>query len=118
MHGDLHPLGNLLTGPAGEITILDWAECAPGLPAGDISYLLTTVAAADRVERDRAVLADYRAALAGHGIDYPAEQCEWDFRFAILTGLLQSVLQDSPRWLRATLPTAQAWRCAELLPPA
>jgi Ser/Thr protein kinase RdoA (MazF antagonist) len=114
-HGDLH-LGNVFR-RADTVTFIDWAEHKPALPAYDVAYLLIGMdSPADRLTRDEDVLRRYHQRLVSR-IDtgYEFAQCRWDFRFALLTNLFQSVLQNSLRWFLTTTPIVRAWRCAELL---
>jgi len=46
---------------------------------------------------------------------YSWDQCVWDYRFALLTNLLQCVLQGSLPLLRRTVAIIDAWRCDDLL---
>jgi hypothetical protein len=116
IHGDLHLLGNVYRHrETGAVRFIDWADCKPGLGPHDIAYSLISADTEDRKARDTALLRRYHGRLHALGIDtYPWPLCVWDYRFALLTNLLQCVLQDSPHWLRKTSAIAQVWECDRL----
>jgi len=81
----------------------------------DVAYALISAGTEDRTTRDTALLRRYHDRLRAAGITgYPWPLCVWDYRFALLTNLLQYVLQDSLRWLRKTTAIAQVWECDRL----
>jgi hypothetical protein len=114
IHGDFHLIGNLFFPPSpGPLRIIDWSEVKPGLGPHDLAYCLASAPSDDRVARDLELLRRYHAGL---GLtDYPWDQCVWDFRFSLLTNLLQSVFQDSPTWLRKGVAGALAHESEALL---
>ena len=116
IHGDLHLLGNVFVHrTTGAVRFVDWADCKPGLGPHDIAYSLISADTPDRRARDTALLRGYHGRLGDLGIaGYPWALCLWDYRFALLTNLLQSVLQDSLRWLRKTSAIAAVWECDHL----
>lgn len=117
IHGDLHLLGNVfLDQESGTPRFVDWADCKPGIGAHDVAYCLISAEAPDRPTRDSALLRRYHARLTALGVrDYGWEQCLWDYRFALLTNLIQCALQGSLHWLRRTVAIVDAWRCDALL---
>ncbi|HEU0165460.1 MAG TPA: phosphotransferase [Thermomicrobiales bacterium] len=106
IHGDLHLLGNVLTSVGdGEdrIRIIDWADCKPGLGTHDIAYSTIAIQTLDRKHGDLAMLQRYHRQLCELGVStFSWEQCLWDYRFALLTNLLQCMLQESLTWFRTT----------------
>lgn len=119
IHGDFHLLGNLFTSKTTDaIRFIDWADCKPGLGPHDIAYCLISAPTPDRITRDTSVLRRYYHRLLKLGITgYGWDQCLWDYRFSLLTNLLQCVLQRSLAWFRKTMAIIRIWRCAELLSP-
>ena len=117
IHGDLHLRGNVFVHRAtGAIRFIDWADCKPGLGPHDVAYCLISAETADRKSRDIALLRRYHGRLGELGITgYPWALCLWDYRFALLSNLLQSVLQDSLAWHRKTSAIAAVWECDLLL---
>lgn len=95
VHGD-YRLDNLLFDPtpgAAAVSAIDWQTLSLGLPVRDLAYLLGTgLAVEDRRAHERAVVAEYHAALLAYGVtDYPAELCWEDYRFSMVQGPLVSV---------------------------
>lgn len=119
IHGDFHLLGSLFISRTTEdIRIIDWADCKPGLGPHDIAYCLISADADDRLVRDTYLLRRYHHRLLELGISgYGWDQCLWDYRFSLLTNLLQCVLQQSLGWFRKTMEIIRAWRSAELFSP-
>nr|WP_280277049.1 phosphotransferase [Nocardia wallacei] len=89
LHGDLR-VDNVMFGPDGSVTFIDWQAITPGQPLRDIGFLLaTSLPIADRRAHERAIVADYHAALLRHGVtDYSLEQCWHDYT----TELIQAPL--------------------------
>lgn len=116
IHGDLHLLGNVFVQrETGAVRFIDWADAKPGLGSHDIAYCLISADTANRKARDTALLRRYHGRLRELRIAaYPWDVCVWDYRFAVLTNLLQCVLQDSLRWLRRTSAIAAVWDCDRL----
>ena len=117
IHGDLHLLGNVFVHrQTGTVRFVDWADCKPGLGPHDIAYCLIAADTPDRMARDTALLRRYHERLRETGITgYPWDVCVRDYRFALLTNLLQCVLQDSLGWLRTTSAIAELWDCERLV---
>lgn len=120
IHGDFHLLGNIFfakeptTQPP--LKIIDWAQSKRALGVHDLMYLLLSVEAENRVERDLVLLRRYHAGLLAAGVtNYPWQQCLWDYQFSQLTNLFQSLLQDSLRWFRRTFAVIDAWQSERLL---
>ncbi|MGI8403560.1 MAG: phosphotransferase [Thermomicrobiales bacterium] len=111
IHGDFHLLGNIFVPKssddqrADDVRIIDWADCKPGLGPHDVAYCLVSVDASDRVSRDTRMLQRHHQRLLALGITgYGWEQCLWDYRFALLTNLLQAFCK------RAWAGSARRWR--------
>lgn len=119
IHGDVHALGNVLVadGPASSrFGLIDWTQAKRGIGAHDLMCLLVGLPSDDRRHRDTPVIAWYHATLLANGVTgYTAGQCEWDFRFSVLTNLWHAVFQDSPRWLATTMQVVDARDCRALL---
>lgn len=96
VHAD-YRLDNLMFAPAGSgderVYAVDWQTYNLGLPARDLAYFLGTgLTIADRRLHEESLVADYHAALLGHGVrDYTAVECWDDYRFAMLQGPLVAV---------------------------
>lgn len=105
LHGD-YRLDNLMIGPAGEVTVVDWQTLAVGLPARDLAYWVTTsVEPAVRREVERAAVAAYHSRLEVAG--YDLADCEEDYRL----GQLQVPLIATLGWAFTT----QTERGAEMM---
>ena len=89
LHGDFR-LDNMLFGPDGKLTVVDWQTLGVGLPARDLAYFVgTSVESGLRAAIEEGVVDAYHQALTGHGItDYPLETCWRDYRFGMLQTLL------------------------------
>ncbi|GAC67805.1 hypothetical protein GS4_11_00740 [Gordonia soli NBRC 108243] len=85
IHGDLR-IDNVMFGPDGAVTVIDWQTIVPGQPLRDIAFLLSTsLTVADRRANEDAILADYHRALVGHGISgYTMQECREDYVSALL----------------------------------
>ena len=85
LHGD-YRADNLLFDPQRtRVTVVDWQTLAVGLPARDLSYFIATSLRPDeRADRERALVAAYRRALAGYVPDHDDETCWQDYRFGML----------------------------------
>ncbi len=86
LHGDFR-LDNLMLGPGGEVTVVDWQTLSVGLPARDLAYWVTTSVEPDvRREIEAGAVAAYHQAL---GVaDYGLAECEEDYRLGQLHTLL------------------------------
>lgn len=84
LHGD-YRADNLLFGDD-RVIVVDWQTLAVGLPARDLAYFIgTSVAPAERVVHERALVAKYHHALTGYGVTgYDAETCWQDYRLGML----------------------------------
>lgn len=93
LHGD-YRLDNLLFGPGGSVSVVDWQTLAVGLPARDLSYLLATgLLPAERRASERAIVEAYRTALAAHGVTGYDPETAWDdYRLGQLHTLLIACL--------------------------
>lgn len=93
VHGDFR-LDNLMFGPAGEVTTLDWQTVNIGLPARDLAYFCATcLSPDDRRAHEDALIARYHGALAGHGVaGHSVGACRDDYRFGLLQAPLTTVL--------------------------
>lgn len=85
IHGDLRA-DNIMFGPGGEVTIVDWQAITVGNPLRDIAFLLaTSLDVADRRECEQQVLTDYHRALLSHGVTgYTLEQCRRDYADSLI----------------------------------
>jgi len=104
IHGDFHVFGNVMfAAHTSRPRVIDWSELKPGLGPHDLAYCLHGAPADDRATRDLALLHRYWAGLTAAGVrGYDWELCQWDYRFSLITGLLQAVLQRSTFWLHKT----------------
>jgi aminoglycoside phosphotransferase (APT) family kinase protein len=94
MHGD-YRLDNLLFHPDdSRVTVVDWQTVGIGLPARDLSYFIATGLTPDaRAAYQRALVEDYRNALARQGIaDYDHDTCWHDYRFGMIQATLTPAL--------------------------
>lgn len=93
VHGD-YRLDNLLFGPDGTVTAVDWQTVSLGLPARDLAFFTaTSLTEEDRRAHEREVVSSYHRALVAHGVaDLPLEQCWDDHRYAMLQAPLIIVL--------------------------
>ncbi|WAC56632.1 oxidoreductase family protein [Gordonia sp. SL306] len=80
IHGDLR-IDNILFGPDGSVTIVDWQTITVGNPMRDIAFLLaTSLRTDDRRAHEREIVAAYHAALLAHGVtDYSLDDCWSDY---------------------------------------
>lgn len=120
IHGDFHLLGNIFFAKASTtqppLKIIDWAQSKRALGVHDLMYMLLSVEAENRVERDLVLLRRYHTGLLEAGVtNYSWQQCLWDYQFSQLTNLFQSLLQDSLRWFRRTYEVIETWQSARLL---
>ncbi|MBF6171894.1 phosphotransferase family protein [Nocardia blacklockiae] len=124
LHGDLR-VDNVMFGPDGSVTIIDWQTITPGQPLRDIAFLLaTSLPTPDRRAHERAIVADYHAALTRHGVtDYPFDDCWRDYAAALVQAPLIIVFgcaaaQPTPRGdhMFHTMLTRTAATITDLLP--
>ena len=82
LHGD-YRLDNVMLGPGGTVTVVDWQTLAVGLPARDLAYWITTsVEPADRKAVEGQAISAYHERLAVDGYDLVT--CEQDYRLGQL----------------------------------
>ncbi len=93
VHGD-YRLDNLMFGPDGTVTAVDWQTVSLGLPARDLAFLCaTSLTVEERRAREGEVVSAYWDALLAYGVDdHPLEQCLEDYRYALLQAPLIIVL--------------------------
>lgn len=93
IHGDLR-VDNVMLGPDGSVTILDWQTLTVGNPLRDIAFLLSTsLTPADRRSSEGDIVADYHAALLDHGVTgYSADRCWQDYLGTLIQAPLIVVL--------------------------
>jgi aminoglycoside/choline kinase family phosphotransferase len=90
LHGDFR-LDNLMLGPDGSVTVVDWQTLTVGLPARDLAYWITTSVSPDlRREVERYALTAYHQALDVPG--YSLALCFDDYRAGQLHTLLIATL--------------------------
>jgi hypothetical protein len=93
VHGD-YRLDNLMFGPDGTVTAVDWQTVSLGLPTRDLAFLCaTSLTVAARRAHEGEVVSAYWDALLDHGVDdHPLEECLEDYRYALLQAPLIIVL--------------------------
>ena len=98
LHGD-YRLDNIMFGPDGSVTVVDWQTIAVGLPARDLAYFLSTSLTPDRRRvHERRVVAAHDEALKRHGVtDYSAEESWQDYRLGMLHAPLIATLEQRSR---------------------
>jgi hypothetical protein len=85
IHGD-YRLDNLLFGPDGRVSAVDWQTLAVGLPARDVAYVIgTSLSVADRRAAEAALVQGYWEELLKRGVDgYSFPECFDDYRLGML----------------------------------
>jgi hypothetical protein len=90
LHGDFR-LDNVMLGPDGSFTVVDWQTLTVGLPARDLAYWVTTsLGPEDRRAVEGTAVAAYHEALGVAG--YDLADCEEDYRAGQLHTLLIATL--------------------------
>ncbi len=102
LHGDPH-IGNTYLTPAGDVGFLDWQVVRRGNWSLDVGYFLQgALTTEDRRANERALLGEYRAALALPGDELPSAEEVWlRYRASVAHGLAL--------WL-ATASAGEAWQ--------
>jgi hypothetical protein len=128
LHGDAH-VGNFLlprVGGAGSAVLVDWGVFRLGPALWDVSYALLWSAQVCQTRTTSAeLLKRYHAGLVAGGVsNHSYEECERDFRGALLDNLRAPISQlatpgvplDVPlRAHGAAMALIDAWACADLL---
>ncbi|HEX7135059.1 MAG TPA: aminoglycoside phosphotransferase family protein [Iamia sp.] len=93
VHGD-YRVDNLMFGPDGMVTAVDWQTVSLGLPARDLAFLCaTSLTVEERRAHEGEVVSAYWDALLAYGVDdHPLEECLEDYRYALLQAPLIIVL--------------------------
>lgn len=93
VHGD-YRVDNLMFGPDGTVTAVDWQTVSLGLPARDLAFLCaTSLTVDDRRAHEGEVVSAYWDALLAHGVaDHPLDELLEDYRYALLQAPLIIVL--------------------------
>ena len=93
IHGDYRP-DNLMFGPDGTVTALDWQTLGLGLPGRDVGYLLGTSLDPElRRSAEHDLVAAYHDALRTHGVDdHDVHVAFEDYRLGVVQGPLTTVL--------------------------
>ncbi|MEM7364688.1 MAG: aminoglycoside phosphotransferase family protein [Pseudomonadota bacterium] len=91
VHGDLHQW-NAFYLPNGEATILDWQTWHIDLPTHDLAYFMGVWwSATEGKGLEMPLLERYRVALTGHGVDYSAEELDYDYRLSVIRHLFTPI---------------------------
>jgi hypothetical protein len=87
-------LDNLLIGPDGEVTVLDWQTCGTGVGPSDVAYFLGAGLAPEvRREAEDQLVRDYHSGLVAAGVTgYAWDDCWLDYRRGTWAGLSMAVL--------------------------
>lgn len=93
VHGD-YRLDNLMFGPDGSVSAVDWQTVSVGPPARDLAYFLgTSLTVADRRTHEDALVAGYYRGVVDAGVrGYDAADGVLDYRLGQLQGPLITVL--------------------------
>ena len=92
LHGD-HRADNLLIGPDGAVTAVDWQTMAVGHPGRDLAYFCeTSLDPAVRRSAEGELVDAYRDALAEHRVMIDRDEAFDLYRFGLLQGPLITVL--------------------------
>ncbi len=87
-------LDNLLIGPDGTVTVVDWQTCGTGVGPSDVAYFLGAGLAPElrREAEDRIVRGYHAGLLAGGVTGYDWADCWQDYRRGTWSGLSMAVL--------------------------
>ncbi len=87
-------LDNLLIGPGGEVTVVDWQTCGTGVGPSDLAYFLGAGLAPDvRREAEDQLVREYHDGLVAAGVTgYDRDDCWLDYRRGTWGGLSMAVL--------------------------
>lgn len=87
-------LDNLLIGPDGVVTVVDWQTCGTGVGPSDLAYFLGAGLTPDvRREAEEQLVRDYHDGLVGAGVTgYDRDDCWLDYRRGTWSGLSMAVL--------------------------
>jgi hypothetical protein len=93
IHGD-YRLDNLLFGPDGRVSAVDWQTLTIGLPARDVAYVIgTSLSVADRRAAEEDLVRGYWEELLKRGVaGYSQRECFDDYRLGMLHCPLIAVL--------------------------
>ena len=90
LHGDFR-LDNLLFGGP-RVAVLDWQTVRIGAPLCDVAYFIGSALLPEaRRQHEAGLVEAYRLALAGAGVDLPADRCWEDYRRFAFDGLIMAV---------------------------
>lgn len=91
-HGD-YRLDNLLIGPDGAVTVVDWQTCGTGVGPTDVAYFLGAGLAPEiRREAEAGLVRGYHEGLLAAGVTgYDRDDCWHDYRRGSWSGLVMAV---------------------------
>jgi hypothetical protein len=90
-HSD-YRLDNLLFGPDGSVTVVDWQTVGHGPGVADLSYFVGAGLPTEaRREHERDLVEHYRRAMAGLGVELDPAQLWEDYRRYTFSGLVMAI---------------------------
>jgi len=90
-HSD-YRLDNLLFGPEGEVTVVDWQTVGHGPGVADLSYFIGAgLPVEPRREHERDLVEGYREGMAAAGVELDADQLWEDYRRYTFSGLVMAI---------------------------
>jgi hypothetical protein len=95
LHSDFRPDNFLFGRDDGTppLAVVDWQTITVGASVADVAYLLgAAIDPARRRSIEHGLLDDYRAHLAGYGVDYPADVCWDEYATGALHGIVVGIL--------------------------